>query len=98
MSSRNSYLNSEQRQAATVLYRALTAAQALFEGGERDAGVLRRALTATLAGEPLAKTDYVSIADPHTLKELEVVGPAGALVSLAVQVGPARLIDNMVIG
>jgi pantoate--beta-alanine ligase len=98
MSSRNSYLNGEQRQAATVLYRALTAAQTLFEGGERNAGVLRRVITATLAGEPLAKTDYVSIADPITLEELEVMGPAGALVSLAVQVGPARLIDNIVIG
>jgi pantoate--beta-alanine ligase len=98
LSSRNSYLDPAQRQAATVLFHALSAAKILFEGGERNAEGLRRAVMATLAGEPSAKPDYVSVADPNTLKELDVVGPAGALVSLAVQVGPARLIDNIVLG
>jgi pantoate--beta-alanine ligase len=97
MSSRNSYLDKDQRRAATVLYRALTAAQALFEGGEREADRLRAALRATLAAEPLAKVDYVSIADPHTLRELTAVGQDGALASLAVQIGPARLIDNLIL-
>ena len=98
MSSRNSYLNAQQRQAARVLYRALTTAQTMFRSGERNAEVLRRAILATLAEEPLAQPDYVSVADPNTLKELDTIGPAGALISLAVQIGPARLIDNIVIG
>jgi pantoate--beta-alanine ligase len=97
MSSRNSYLDNDQRRAAAVLYRALTAAQALFQGGEREADRLRAALRATLAAEPLAEVDYVSIADPHTLRELTAVGQDGALASLAVQIGPARLIDNMIL-
>ena len=51
-----------------------------------------------LAAEPLAKIDYVSLSDPETLKDLNVVGREGALVSMAVQVGPARLIDNLLLG
>jgi pantoate--beta-alanine ligase len=97
LSSRNSYLDPAQRQTGTVLFRALAAAQTLFEGGERNAEALRRAVMATLAEEPSATTDYVSVADPNTLKELDTVGPAGALISLAVQIGPARLIDNIVL-
>ncbi len=98
MSSRNSYLDPAHRQAASVLYRAITAAKALFEAGERDAAILRAAALRILASEPLAQTDYVSIADPHTLRELDAVGPQGALISLAVQIGPARLIDNLLVG
>jgi pantoate--beta-alanine ligase len=98
MSSRNSYLDQDQRRAAAVLYRALTAAKALFEAGERGATQLRAAMTQTLAAEPAGEIDYVSIADPDTLKELVAVGPAGALASMAVKVGPARLIDNLRLG
>jgi pantoate--beta-alanine ligase len=98
MSSRNSYLDPAQRQAAAVLYRALTAAKSLFETGERDAEVLRGVMATTLAGEPAAEIDYVSIADPDSLKELTIVGPAGALASMAARIGPARLIDNLVFG
>lgn len=98
MSSRNSYLGADQRQAASVLYRALIAAKTRFEGGERDAEILRQIILEVLASEPMAKTDYASLADPDTLKELQTVGASGALVSLAVQVGPARLIDNILIG
>jgi len=98
MSSRNSYLDADQRRAATVLYRALTAAQALFDAGERDAGRLRTAMTDVLSAEPAGAIDYVSIADPDTLKELAAVGSAGALASMAVKVGPARLIDNLRLG
>ena len=98
MSSRNSYLGPADRQAARVLFRALTVARTLFDGGERAADTLRQAILATLDTEPLARTDYVSVADPNTLKELHKIGPSGALISLAVQVGPARLIDNIVIG
>ncbi len=97
MSSRNSYLNREERGAAPVLYRALVAGRNRFDEGERRVEELRQAMREVLTGEPLARVDYVSVADPLTLAELETVaGPA--LLSLAVRVGPARLIDNLVVG
>jgi pantoate--beta-alanine ligase len=97
MSSRNVYLNPEERQAATVLYRALSAAKALWNSGERRGDSLREAMTSTLQAEPLARPDYVSVADPRTLQELDDGGDArGALASLAVRIGSTRLIDNFV--
>jgi len=96
LSSRNAYLNPDERQAATVLYRALSAAQAAHAEGERDADVLRAVMSSTLAGEPLAREEYVSVADRETLDELEEVA-RGALLSLAVRVGKTRLIDNLVL-
>ncbi len=98
LSSRNSYLDPAQRQAAAVIYRGMMAAKALYDGGERQAEALRVAILNILASESLARTDYVSIADPLALKELKTIGTDGALISLAVQVGPARLIDNILIG
>jgi pantoate--beta-alanine ligase len=98
LSSRNVYLNPEERQTATVLYRALMAAQAAFDGGERDADTLRAIVGSTLAAEPLAREEYVSVAEPETLAELESVGANGALLSLAVRVGKTRLIDNLLLG
>src|SRR5262245_3996492 len=70
MSSSNSYLGVEERRAAAVLYRALSAAESRWRAGERDAQVLRSAMAAVLDSEPLARTDYVSVADPNTLGEL----------------------------
>jgi pantoate--beta-alanine ligase len=94
MSSRNVHLTPEQRRAAPVLYRALQAAMALVRQGERDAESLRQAMRAVLAEEPLAAVDYVSVADAETLAECGAVeGPA--LASLAVRIGPVRLIDNL---
>ena len=98
LSSRNVYLSAEERQAATVLSRALRAAEAAFAAGERDADTLRAVVSSTLAAEPLAREEYVSAADPETLAELETIGAAGALLSLAVRVGKTRLIDNVVLG
>jgi pantoate--beta-alanine ligase len=98
LSSRNSYLAPAERAAAPVLHRALRAAEALWRGGERDAGRLRGVMLATLASEPLARPAYVSVADPMTLSEIERVEDGGALLSMAVQVGPACLIDNLVLG
>ena len=96
LSSRNSYLTQAQRAEAPVLHRALTAARMAYAAGERDAEVLRRTVRALL-GEALAPaTDYVSVADPDTLEELDVV-TGGALVSLAVRFGATRLIDNVVL-
>lgn len=93
LSSRNVHLAPAERAAAPVLRRALLAARARWEAGERSGAALREAMTATLADEPLARPDYVSVADGGTLTELEVVeGPA--LLSLAVRFGTTRLIDN----
>lgn len=97
MSSRNAYLNPEQRQAATVLYRALSAARESYEAGERDAEKLRALMRETIAAEPLAETQYVSCADYDTLEELKTVS-GKALLSMAVFVGKTRLIDNFVLG
>lgn len=97
MSSRNAYLNTDQRMAATVLYRALKAAEAAFSAGERDAEKLRGLMRATIQAEPLAKLQYVSCADRLTLQELDTIKD-GALLSMAVFVGSTRLIDNLVLG
>ncbi len=96
MSSRNIYLNSEERQAATVLYRALNLTQQLYSQGETDAELLRREMTNLIQKEPLANIDYISVADPENLDELDTVSPP-ALVSLAVTIGKTRLIDNIVV-
>lgn len=97
MSSRNARLNPKERQAAAVLYRALSAAQQAYAGGEREAEALRRSVTETLQAEPLARIQYVSVADPETLAELQ--GEVGrALLSMAVFLGKTRLIDNVIVG
>jgi len=97
MSSRNVYLNPDERQAATVLYRALSAAKAGYEQGKQDAGCLKQIMTDIISSEPLAKLQYVSCTDYNTLKELEEV-TGKALISLAVYFGKTRLIDNFVLG
>jgi pantoate--beta-alanine ligase len=97
MSSRNVHLTPEQRAQAPALYRALSAALAAFESGERSGDRLRAAMGAVLAGAPLGQVEYASIADPLALTELETVGQAGALASLAVRFGDTRLIDNLVL-
>lgn len=96
MSSRNVYLDAEQRKAATVLFRALSAAKTEFEKGERDAEKLRRKMKEVIEGEPLAKMQYVSCADYDTLEELQIV-TGKTLLSMAVFFGKTRLIDNFVL-
>lgn len=93
LSSRNAYLDADERRAATVLSRALRAARAAYDAGERDAETLRRAIRDVIGGEPRAQIDYVSLADPETLVELDgIVDRAAA--SLAVRIGRPRLLDN----
>ena len=93
LSSRNVRLTQEDRAAAPVVHRALMAARDRWAAGERDADVLRATMRATLATEPRAEVDYVSIADGLSLGELDTVtGPA--LASTAVRFGNVRLIDN----
>jgi pantoate--beta-alanine ligase len=95
MSSRNIYLNPEERKAALVLYQALTLAQKLWSQGEKDAQAIRQKMTGLIQKQPLAHIDYISIADAETLDELDIVKPP-AIVSLAVKIGRTRLIDNVV--
>ncbi len=97
MSSRNTYLNPTQRQAATVLSRALNAAKDAFYAGTRDADALRALVAEIFAAEPLVDLEYISCAHPDTL--LELYGEVeSALLSMAARVGKTRLIDNMIIG
>lgn len=98
LSSRNSYLTPQERAAAPVLYRALSAARARYEAGEHDAEVLRRVMQDVLAAEPLAQVDYVSVADAETLRECEGAITGAVLLSMAVRIGRARLIDNITLG
>jgi pantoate--beta-alanine ligase len=94
LSSRNKYLDPAQRQAATVLYRALQAAQAAYEAGERSGQALRHMMRSIVEAEPLARLNYVSVADPNNLVELDEI-TAAALLSLTVHIGTTRLIDNI---
>ena len=93
MSSRNVRLTDEERIAAPILRRALLAARARYDAGERDGETLRSAMREVLATEPLAAPEYVSCADPATLRELTRFD-GEALLSLAVRFGTVRLIDN----
>ena len=97
LSSRNSYLTPDERAAAPAIYRALRAAHARFEAGERDAEALRDAMRAVIAAEPLMRIDYVSVADAGSLRELTRV-EGRALASMAVRLGATRLIDNLPLG
>jgi pantoate--beta-alanine ligase len=97
MSSRNKYLEGEDRQAATVLFRALSAAKSAYEDGERSAEKLRGQMKEVLAAEPKANPQYVSCADYDTLEELDVA-KGKSLLSMAVLIGKTRLIDNFVLG
>ena len=94
LSSRNGYLSPPERRAAPVIHRALELARSLYGDGVDDAEAIRREVRLLIDSEPLARVDYVSVADPDTLEELELVTP-GALTSLAVYVGETRLIDNV---
>jgi pantoate--beta-alanine ligase len=97
LSSRNAYLNAEERKAAAILYRALCSAKKQYDDGERDGDVLRATIRSVILLEPLAREHYVSVADPETLVEYQQAG-AKVLLSLAVQIGKARLIDNFLLG
>jgi pantoate--beta-alanine ligase len=97
-SSRNNYLNDEQRRAAAVLHKALSQARVAYEEGERNAARLTELVRTTIQAEPLARIDYVSVNDAETLDRLDKIDDRIALVSLAVFIGQTRLIDNVVLG
>ncbi len=96
MSSRNSYLSAEEREAATVLYRALSAAEREAASGERDAVALVSGVSEMIEGEPLVELQYAELRDAETLDELARLDRR-AVLAVAAFVGKARLIDNVVI-
>lgn len=96
MSSRNAKLPPNARPHATCLYRALSAGKYLIERGERNVDTLHLIMSSIIRSTDMAKVDYVSIAHPQTLVELDVIEDS-ALLSIAVFVGNVRLIDNMVV-
>ena len=97
LSSRNQYLNPQERKAALALSRSLSAAQQAFQKGERRAESIREILLTALNSESLARVQYVSCADPDTLQEQhgEI---KQSLLSMAVYIGNTRLIDNCLLG
>jgi pantoate--beta-alanine ligase len=95
LSSRNRYLDPEQRRAAGALFRALERARAAVRGGERDANRVRQVLTETIESEVAASLDYAEVADAETLEPLAAIALDRAAVGLlAVRIGTTRLIDN----
>ena len=96
MSSRNLYLSSQERKDAAVLYQSLLKAQELVWGGERDAGRVKDLIREMIAGKKRAKIDYVSIVDGESLRPLSKL-KGKVLIALAVKVGKARLIDNLLL-
>jgi pantoate--beta-alanine ligase len=94
MSSRNAYLSPDERQAATMLYRALQSAAELYSYGEHHPQQLRDEMMSILDAEPMGTVDYISAADARTLRELDAPSDDPILLSLTVQVGKPRLLDN----
>lgn len=92
-SSRNAYLNEEERRAALVLSKAVSLGKKMIEEGERDASKVVAAMRALAEAEPLARVDYVSAVDGNTMTPVEKITD-GVLVALAVYIGKTRLIDN----
>ena len=95
-SSRNTYLNEKERQAALVLSRSLNAGKALVEAGETDAQAVRKAITQEIDKEPMAKIDYVDVVDFDTITPIEII-QGSVLVAIAVYIGKTRLIDNFIV-
>jgi pantoate--beta-alanine ligase len=96
LSSRNAYLTAEERKAATILYKALFAAQQALTAGTRDAMELQRITGKIIAEESLASVDYVEIVDAETFEPVVRIAKRTYIV-LAVRVGKTRLIDNLLI-
>jgi pantoate--beta-alanine ligase len=97
MSSRNIYLTPEERRSAPVLHKALQLASDMYDKGERDAILIKNAMTRLITAVPAAKIDYISIADIETLREVNAIR-GRVLISLAVKLGKPRLIDNVILG
>jgi len=97
LSSRNSYLNKEERKVAAILYKALEKAKLWIEEGERNPFSIVSKMKDLIKKEPLARIDYIAVVNPETLEKVEDV-KGEVLITLAVRIGETRLIDNMRIG
>ncbi len=97
LSSRNAYLEDDERNAATVLYKSLKKAKEAFKNGERSGQRLAEIVKVVIDTEPRARLDYVSVSDADTLEPLERLDDRSVLVALAVRIGKARLIDNVIL-
>lgn len=95
-SSRNTYLNSEERQAALVLSKSIFLGQQMVKDGERDADKITAAMRTMIEGEPLARIDYVSAVDGVTMMPIHRI-EGSVLVAIAVYIGKTRLIDNFIV-
>lgn len=95
MSSRNVYLNQEERKSALCLYKSLLLAQNMIKKGERNPAIIKKAMEEFILKHPhVKKIDYIEIVDRYTLQPVDKL-TGNELIALAVFVGPARLIDNM---
>lgn len=95
MSSRNAYLSPEERQAATILYRALSEARRRIEAGERETDQLRASMARAIASEPRAHLEYADVCHPNSFLPLKQIEPGQpVLLALAARLGTTRLIDN----
>jgi pantoate--beta-alanine ligase len=96
LSSRNQYLDADQRRHATVLFRALESARARIAGGERDAAAIRRDMVSQIEATPGAVLDYAELVDADTLRPVAQLR-GEILIALAVKFGATRLIDNLLL-
>jgi pantoate--beta-alanine ligase len=97
MSSRNSYLNTHEKNAALCLKKSIDLAVTMAKDGEKSATRIKKAVEKLIRSHSDTVIDYVAICDPHTLEEIEtLVGKT--LIALAVKVGKTRLIDNGLLG
>ena len=98
LSSRNVYLSTEERRAATVLRKALERARTLYNGGDRDSARIILSMRSLIEAEPVARIDYIAITDTERLEPVEIIpSTEPTLISLAVFIGNTRLIDNIVL-
>jgi pantoate--beta-alanine ligase len=96
-SSRNAYLETDDRRAAAVLFRALSHAESAYSEGERSARKLAEIIRVDIGREPRAEVEYVAINDADTLEKLDRLDDRPVLISLAVRFGKTRLIDNIIL-
>lgn len=96
MSSRNKYLNPEERKSALCLTKSMDLAGQMLRDGEKDAGVIKEAIESLINNHPFTDIDYVILCHPTTLEDLETLGDEN-LLALAVRVGKTRLIDNCIL-
>jgi pantoate--beta-alanine ligase len=97
MSSRNQLLSAEEREKASVIYRALRAAKIAVKSGERNASNLAEIVRETIEKESLANLDYVAVVDNETLEPIDKIGENAVLIAVAAKFGKVRLIDNTII-